>query len=92
MKSIWKLLLIALLSGCATLASETEPAGDPPGRIVNLRSGAMLQPAQLLRQLADTPRLLVGRSTITASTTASSAGWRRSWRRGGRRAACCWRC
>lgn len=60
MKSIWKLLLIALLSGCAALAPETEPAGDPPGRIVDLRSGATLQPAQLLRQLADTPRLLVG--------------------------------
>lgn len=56
MKSIWKLLGITLLSGCAALA----PDADPPGRIVDLRSGETLRPEQLLRQLAPTPRLLVG--------------------------------
>lgn len=60
MKSIWKLLAIVLLSGCAALSQEAEPAGDPPGRIVNLRSGEVLQPAQLLQRLAPAPRLLVG--------------------------------
>ncbi|UGA40917.1 hypothetical protein JOS77_02985 [Chromobacterium haemolyticum] len=89
MKSIWKLLGIVLLSGCAALPQET----DPPGRIVDLRSGEALQPAQLLQRLAPAPRLLVGgKSTITPSTTASSAGWRRNWRRAGRKAACCWKC
>ncbi|WP_114155279.1 ChaN family lipoprotein [Chromobacterium haemolyticum] len=56
MKSIWKLLGIVLLSGCAALPQET----DPPGRIVDLRSGEALQPAQLLQRLAPAPRLLVG--------------------------------
>jgi uncharacterized iron-regulated protein len=61
------LLLVALLSACQAslpaLPAWQSPEGlqDPElGQIVELRTGALLTPAQLLERLAAAPRVLVG--------------------------------
>ena len=60
------LLLVSLLSACQALPPLPEwqsPEGrDHPelGQIVELRSGRVLRPAQLLAQLAEEPLLLIG--------------------------------
>ncbi|OWY37681.1 iron-regulated protein [Xenophilus sp. AP218F] len=60
MKWLLNLLLLGVLSGCASSPAADSPLAAPAGRIIDLRSGQALSAEQLLSQAAGAERLIVG--------------------------------
>lgn len=62
------------------------------GQIVDLTTGQVLAPEQLVQRLADAPRVLVGEKHDNPDHHALQLWLLRALKAAGRKAACCWRC